>query len=71
MTTRITRKDLDRLCELLNKMMPEADFSIGGAYGGWRLERNHESVDVSPRLSKPELYQWMHAFLDGFEFASR
>ena len=71
MATRISEKDLDYLETRLRTEFPDADFRIGCAYGGWRLERKGGSVDVSPRLPKAQLYDWMHAFLDGVDYAAR
>jgi len=45
-------------------------YYIGGAYGGYRLERMAESggaSDISPRLSKRELADWINAYIDGIE----
>lgn len=45
-------------------------YYIGGAYGGYRLERMSEgggASDISPRLSKPALYDWINAYIDGIE----
>lgn len=46
-------------------------YYVGGAYGGYRLEQicsdGHGSRDVSPRLSKRALADWIHAYLDGVE----
>ena len=68
---RITRSDLDRLAELINRRLESRgdrwQHSIGYAYGRPRLERAEGSVDVSPRLSTGELYQWMHAYLAGMD----
>jgi len=45
-------------------------YYIGGAYGGYRLERMAKgggASDISPRLSKPALYDWLNAYIDGIE----
>lgn len=45
-------------------------YCIGGAYGGFRLERMAQGggvSDVSPRLSKAALYEWINAYIDGIE----
>jgi hypothetical protein len=68
---RTTNKDLETFVELLNKGTDNLyDFSIGHAYGGVRLERKAGSVDVSPRLSRGELYEWMSAFAAGLDHAT-
>lgn len=70
--TRTTDKDLNQLCDMLNKDTDNRyDFSIGHAYGGVRLESHNGSRDVSPRLSKGELSQWMHAFHSGLSHATK
>mgnify|MGYP001568995006 CR=1 FL=1 len=66
---RITKAHLDRVVTLLNRLVPGEDYSIGYAYGGVKLESHQESWDVSPRLSKGELYQWMQAYRQGIEVA--
>ncbi len=66
---RITAKDNERIIDLINSVLikhgQKGDYTINFAYTGWRVERANNSVDVSPRLSKRELYQWLHAFKDG------
>ena len=45
-------------------------YYIGGAYGGYRLERMSTgggASDISPRLSKPALADWINAYIDGIE----
>lgn len=45
-------------------------YYIGGAYGGYRLERMTKgggASDISPRLSKPALSEWINAYIDGIE----
>lgn len=66
---RITTQDNERVIALINKVLinhgQKGDYTINFAYTGWRVERANNSVDVSPRLNKRELYQWLHAFKDG------
>ena len=63
---RINKADLDQMLEVLrNATDHRIDFSYDQAYGGYRLVRDGGSVNVSPRLSKPEMYRWMGAFIDG------
>jgi len=43
---------------------------IAGAYGGYRLEEmcnGGGARDISPRLTKRELYEWINAYIDGIE----
>ena len=69
MTTRTTANDLDHLAEFINIILelPERTYEIGWAYGRPRLEQNGGSVDVSPRLPKPQLEQWMEAYIAGID----
>lgn len=71
MTDRITRQQLEIMIDVLNKEIPGADFSIGGAYGGYRLERKGQSVDVSPRGTKRECYDYIRAMLEGVRLSQR
>lgn len=66
MPDRITDNDLSRMVNILNARTDQAyDFTIQYAYGKPRLHRKGYSVDVSPRLSKRELYEWIDAYLEG------
>lgn len=53
------------------RLVPNAGtYYIGGAYGGFRLERMARgggASDISPRLSKRELADWINAYIDGIE----
>jgi len=44
-------------------------YHLDQAYGGYRLVKMAKTgtgtADVSPRLSKRELYDWIHAYKDG------
>jgi hypothetical protein len=72
---RITQKDLDQLVTVLRNATGNKTYRIEYAYGRPRLywdrpgltTRNgipwHE--EVSPRLPKGELYQWISAYIDG------
>jgi hypothetical protein len=67
---RTTDKELEAICSGLNIATDNRyDFSIGHAYGGVRLEAKRGSVDVSPRLTKGELRDWMHAMATGMNYA--
>jgi hypothetical protein len=49
-------------------------YYISGAYGGYRLERMCKgggAIDISPRLSKPALADWINAYIDGIEIGRR
>ena len=62
---RVTTKLLYELVEMLNRDLPGRDFSLGCAYGGYRLERKHGSVDVSQRLKAGELELFLRGMLEG------
>ena len=55
----------------LNAISKGTKFSIGGAYGGHRLERVYENTGCkgyTPYTSKRELLNYINAFIDGIEF---
>jgi len=67
MSQRITIKDLTAYCDLINKHTGAAPRSegyveIGSAYGGYRVETEGGSRDLSARGTARECYQW----LDGY-----
>lgn len=76
---RVTEKDLAQSLKVLNNAMgfkglessgKGKGFIIGMAYGGYRLEftntRKGSGVrDVSPRMTKKELYTYIDAMLEG------
>lgn len=63
---RINKADLDQMLEVLrNATDHKVDFSYDKAYGGYRLVRDRGSIEISPRLSKPEMYRWMGAYVSG------
>lgn len=66
----ITKRDLERLLTVLN-YRTEGGFSIGYAYGRPRLFRAGESVEVSPRLPRGQLADWMRAYIAGIEWATK
>lgn len=38
------------------------DFELDRGYGGYRISNKRGSVDVSPRLKKAELVEWLNGF---------
>ena len=74
---RTTRADLDGLANIINhallcepgtpceRLDPAQAYTVAYAYGRPRLERANGSVDVSPRLPRGELAQWMRAYIAG------
>jgi hypothetical protein len=69
--SRINQRDLEKLCEHLNTLTDnKPEFLIEYAYGRPRLvsycDKEKGTIkDVSPRLPKPQLYDWLHAYIDG------
>jgi hypothetical protein len=49
-------------------------YYLSGAYGGHRLERMTKgggATDISPRLYKPALADWINAYIDGIEIGMK
>ena len=49
-------------------------YYLSGAYGGHRLERMTRgggATDISPRLSKPALADWINAYINGIEIGMK
>ena len=68
MPEKITMDRLRNLVAILNKETRGLyDYSLDSAYGGLRLVRKQESIDVSPRLGKSQLYEWIHAYRQGLD----
>ena len=61
---RTTIEDLDHLAGMISRMLKQS-YTIGYAYGRPRLYTKNESVEVSPRLPKGELMQWMEVLIQG------
>tara|TARA_B100001013_G_scaffold342032_1_gene267397 strand:- start:473 stop:745 length:273 start_codon:yes stop_codon:yes gene_type:complete len=59
---RVTKQDLERAVQLLNDVTCE-DYSLGWAYGGVRVERANESVSVTRRGTKREVYAMLLGML--------
>ena len=67
-----TRADLDRLALSIDRLLSLDDgtHTVEFAYGQPRLYKNGGSREVSPRLSRPRLEEWMEAYLAGIVAAS-
>ncbi len=61
---RTTQAELDRLARMISRKLGQT-YTIEYAYGRPRLHTNEGSKEVSPRLPKDELRQWMEAFIQG------
>ena len=49
-------------------------YHLSGAYGGHRLERMTKgggATDISPRLSKSALADWINAYINGIEMGMK
>ena len=67
---RITITNLRRTVESLNSLIGKPGyFTIGCAYGGYRIESHNGSRDVSPRGTARETQEWLFVFKAGFCFA--
>ena len=65
---RILKSDLNNALTVLQRATNHTqDFEYDKAYGGYKLVREHGAWEVSPRLSKREMYTWMSAYIDGIE----
>ena len=64
-----TKSDLQGIVDLLNKVTGGDNYSLDYAYGGVRLTNFTGSKDVSPRLSRGELAEWIYAYMAGYEAA--
>ena len=65
---RILKSDLTNAMTVLQRATNHTqDFSYDMAYGGYKLVREHGAWEVSPRLSKREMYMWMCAYIDGIQ----
>ena len=65
---RILKSDLDNALTVLQRATNHTqDFEYDKAYGGYKLVREHGAWEISPRLSKREMYLWMPAYIDGIQ----
>ena len=65
---RILKSDLDNAMTVLQRTTNNTqDFTYDKANGGYRLVRENGAWEVSPRLSKREMYMWMCAYIDGIQ----
>jgi hypothetical protein len=62
------RADLDNALAVLQTSTNDTqDFSYDMAPEGYRLVRDHGAWEISPRLSKREMYMWMCAYINGIQ----
>ena len=69
---RIRKSDLDAILGVLDTLTRfriygriPVDYSYSIMEGKYRLVRDGGGHEISPRLSKREMYDWMNAFIDG------
>lgn len=67
MSNQIKKSDLEQLLAVIRRRSGDNSYEIGYAYGKPRLYRSDMSVEVSPRLSKGDLYTWMSAYAAGMD----
>lgn len=72
-----TKKELESLQNTINTILENRgsnkELYVGYAYSQprvsvWDRKTGNMLRDISPRLSKPQMYDWLHAFLDGLTF---
>jgi len=66
MRERITMQDIQRRLDYFNQHYG-TDLSLGGAYGGYRIEAEGGARDISPRGTKRECYTFICAMLRGVD----
>jgi len=65
---RILKTDLDDALSALQRTTNYTqDFSYDKAYGGYKLVREKGAWEVSPRLSKRGIYDWVWAYTYGIQ----
>ncbi len=62
---RITEEAFRQQLEAIVKATGDKSYSIEYEYGKVRLYRCNKSKNISPLLSKSELYEWNWAYLQG------
>ena len=68
MADKITIARLRNLVAILKRETDNTiDYDLDESFGGYRLVSSHQSVDISPRMGKTELYHWIHAYRQGIE----
>lgn len=69
----ITIKDLERIVSTLNAEVPNMDYSLECAYGGFKLTSHDRSKDTSTIgfSSKRDLYDWIVAYLEGIRLVTK
>jgi hypothetical protein len=68
MATRITKQDIDARVTFINNTYGGSDtVSLGGAYGGYRVENGDGSESLSRYGSKRETYEYLRAMITALD----
>jgi len=69
---RASKSELDSVLGTLNTWTNHSiDFSYDVQMGKYRLTRSNGAMELSPRLSRGEMLDWMCAFVEGMVLGSR
>lgn len=65
----VKKYDLYSLVDYLKEITGNKDLSLEWAYGRPKLIQKlaHGYIDISPRLPRGQLYDWIQAYIKGFE----
>ena len=62
----VRKKDLDDALDALQRASNNGrDYAYDHANGGYRLVSANGAVEISPRLPKREMYNWVWAYVEG------
>jgi hypothetical protein len=65
---RILKSDLDNAMDVLQRTTNNTqDFTYDKSNGEYKLVRENGAWEISPRLSKREMYMWMGAYIYGIQ----
>lgn len=71
---RINQDDVQRSVDRMNAFIkPDVPYRVEYAYGQPRVIQSDGRgyINISPRLSKPQLVDWIYTYLSGYELALR
>ena len=65
---KILKSDLDNALSVLRKATSiKSEYGYDKAYGGYKLVSKGGAREISPRLSKRAMYDWMWAYIEGIK----
>jgi len=65
---RLTNGDMYDTLETLRRTTGyKQDYAYDNANGGWKLVKENGSIEVSTRLSKRDMYNWIWAYIYGIQ----